>query len=158
MSEPSAEIDLVRAFFKALQAMDLDEALSYMADNVEYQNMPLPPVKGHQGVLKILGPMKKRCSGFEVSIRQIASNGRAVLTERTDAVFLGPVRIPFQVCGTFEIKDGKITVWRDTFDWASGLVNTVIAGPLYAFRRVSIPLGMKIAMKKAERAAAKAAA
>ena len=157
MSEPSADIEVVRAFLKSLQTLDLDEALTYLSDNVEYQNMPLPPVKGHRGVLKILGPMKK-CTGFEVSMRNIATNGRAVLTERTDAIFLGPVRIPFHVCGTFEVKDGKITVWRDTFDWSSALVNTIIAGPLYAFRRVSIPLGMKIAMKKAERAAAKAAA
>ena len=90
-------------------------------------------------------------------MRQIASNGRAVLTERTDAIFLGPVRIPFQVCGTFLVRDGRITVWRDTFDWTSVVVNSVIAGPLYAFRRVTIPLGMKVAMRKAERAAAKAA-
>jgi len=155
-SEPSGDIDVVRAFLKALGTLDIDEALGYLSDKVEYQNMPLPAVKGHKDVRRVLSPMT-RCSGFEVTMRHIATNGRAVLTERTDAIFLGPVRIPFQVCGTFEVRDGKITVWRDTFDWASGLVNAVIAGPLYAFRRVTIPLGMKMAMRKAERDAAKAA-
>lgn len=96
-------------------------------------------------------------SAFEVTMRHIATNGWVVLTERTDALFVGPVRIPFQICGTFEVRDGKIVVWRDTFGWASLFANAVIAGPLYAFRRVTIPLGMKVAMRKAERDAAKAA-
>lgn len=155
-SEPSGDIDVVRAFIKALGTLDIDEALGYLADKVEYQNMPLPAVHGHKSVRRILSPMT-RCTAFEVTMRHIATNGRAVLTERTDAIFLGPVRIPFQVCGTFEVRDGKITVWRDTFDWASAVVNIVIAAPLYAFRRVTIPLGMKMAMRKAERQAAKAA-
>jgi limonene-1,2-epoxide hydrolase len=157
MGEPSADIDVVRAFLKALETLDLDEALRYLAEDVEYQNMPLPPVTGHRGVGKVLRPMT-RCSAFEVTVRHIAAQGHVVLTERTDAFFLGPVRIPLQVCGTFSVRDGRITVWRDTFDWASAVVNAVIAGPLYAFRRVTIPLGMKIAMRNAERAATKAAA
>ena len=73
-----------------------------------------------------------KTSGFEARINKIAANGPTVLTERTDAVLIGPVRIPFQVCGTFEVHDDRIVLWRDTFDWTSGLVNTLIAGPLYA--------------------------
>ena len=72
-----------------------------------------------------------------------------MLTERTDAVFNGPVRIPFQVCGTFEVRDGQIVVWRDTFDWASGAVNAIIAGPLYAFRKAAMTIALKAADRKA---------
>ena len=78
-----------------------------------------------------------------------------MLTERTDAVLVGPVRIPFQVCGTFEVRNERIVLWRDTFDWTSGLVNCLIAGPVYLFRKVSMTIGMKVAMKKAERDAAR---
>ena len=71
-----------------------------------------------------------------------------MLTERTDAVLVGPVRIPFQVCGTFEVRDERIVLWRDTFDWASGLVNCLIAGPVYLFRRVSMTIALKVAARK----------
>jgi limonene-1,2-epoxide hydrolase len=145
---PSPEIEVVRSFLKALEAMDLDMALSYLSPTVEYQNMPIPAVRGHGGVRRILGPVA-RLTGFEAHIDKIASNGPTVLTERTDAIIIGPVRIPFHVCGTFEVRDGQIAVWRDTFDYASALVNTIIAGPLYAFRRVAMTLALKAAARKA---------
>lgn len=155
MSQGTPEIEVVRSFLKALEAQDLDQALTYVSDDVEYQNMPLPAVRGPKGIRRVVGPLMKT-SGFEARINKIAANGKTVLTERTDAILIGPVRIPFQVCGTFEVKDDKITLWRDTFDYASGLVNILIAAPLYAFRRVSMTIGMKVAMKKAERDAARA--
>ena len=156
MSQGTPEIDVVRSFLKALEAQDLEQALTYVSDDVEYQNMPLPPLRGPQGIRRVFGPTFK-ASAFEARINKIASNGPTVLTERTDAVLVGPVRIPFQVCGTFEVRNDRIVLWRDTFDWASGLVNCVIAGPLYAFRRVSMTLGMKVAMRKAAKDAARAA-
>ena len=53
---------------------------------------------------------------FEVKIHHIAVNGPAVLTERTDVLAIGPVRLQFWVCGVFEVHDGRITLWRDYFD------------------------------------------
>ena len=156
MSQGTPEIEIVRSFLKALEAQDLEQALTYVSDDVEYQNMPLPAVRGPKGIRRIVGPAMKT-SGFEARINKIAANGRTVLTERTDAVLIGPVRIPFQVCGTFEVHDDRIVLWRDTFDWGSGLVNTIIAAPLYAFRRVSMMVGMKVAMRKAAKDAARAA-
>lgn len=145
-SSPSPEIETVRSFLKALEAQDLETALGYLAENVEYQNMPLPPTRTRRAAARVLAPAF-RLSGFEAQVRNIAANGPVVLTERTDAVFIGPVRIPFQVCGTFEVRDGQIVVWRDTFDWASGLVNAIIAGPLYAFRKAAMTMALKAAAR-----------
>jgi limonene-1,2-epoxide hydrolase len=55
--------------------------------------------------------------GFEVKIHRIATEGDAVLTERTDALVIGPLRLQFWVCGVFEVHDGRITLWRDYFDF-----------------------------------------
>lgn len=146
-SGPSPEIDVVRSFLKALEAQDLEQALGYLSANVEYQNMPLRPTRSRRAVARILGPAL-RLTAFEAQVRHIAGNGRVVLTERTDAVFVGPVRIPFHVCGTFEVRDGQIVLWRDTFDWASVIVNSVIAAPLYGFKKVSMTLAMRAAARK----------
>ena len=54
--------------------------------------------------------------GFEVKIHRIAAEGNAVLTERTDAMVFGPLRLQFWVCGVFEVHAGRITLWRDYFD------------------------------------------
>jgi limonene-1,2-epoxide hydrolase len=49
-----------------------------------------------------------------------------VLTERTDALMRNDFRAAFWVDGTFEVEDGRITVWRDRFDWAT-VVGAVLA-------------------------------
>ena len=147
MSKATPETEIVRSFLKALEAQDLDQALTFVSDDVEYQNMPLPALRGPKGIRRVFGPTFK-ASGFEARINKIAANGSMVLTERTDAVLVGPVRIPFQVCGTFEVRNERIVLWRDTFDWASGLVNCLIAGPVYLFRRVSMMIALKVAARK----------
>ena len=48
-----------------------------------------------------------------------AVNGASVLTERTDVLVIGPVRMQFWVCGVFEVHNGRITLWRDYFDLAT---------------------------------------
>ena len=144
---PTPEIEVVRSFLKALEAKDLELALSYVSEDVAYQNMPVPPLKGPRGIARVFRPVFKM-TGFEARVDKIASNGPTVLTERTDAVLIGPVRIPIHVCGTFEVRDGQITVWRDTFDYASILVNSLLAGPLYLFRKTAMSLALKAAARK----------
>jgi limonene-1,2-epoxide hydrolase len=39
-----------------------------------------------------------------------------VLTERTDVMVFGPFILQIWVCGVFEVRNGKITLWRDYFD------------------------------------------
>ena len=48
------------------------------------------------------------------------------MTERTDVLRFGRVRVAFWVCGTFELRDGKIAVWRDYFSYLDILRGTVV--------------------------------
>jgi limonene-1,2-epoxide hydrolase len=47
------------------------------------------------------------------------------LTERTDALILGPFRMQFWVCGVFEVENGQVTLWRDYFDWRNTTLATL---------------------------------
>lgn len=145
---PGSEIEVVRSFLKALEALDLDQALTYLSPEVEYQNMPVPPIRGHAGVVRFLRRLLRVTHGFEARINHIAANGAFVLTERTDAMIVGPVRIPFPVCGTFEVRHGRIVLWRDTFDWMTVIVNTLLAGPLYLSRRAAMGVALKMAARR----------
>ena len=40
-----------------------------------------------------------------------------VLTDRTDVLRKGKWETSFWVRGTFEVRDGKITLWDDAFSW-----------------------------------------
>jgi limonene-1,2-epoxide hydrolase len=58
-----------------------------------------------------------------------------VLTERTDVLERGALRAAFWVDGTFEVLDGRITVWRDRFDWVTVMVAVLAAVPRALFAR-----------------------
>jgi limonene-1,2-epoxide hydrolase len=76
--------------------------------------------------------MEKLPGGFRVHFHAIASEGNTVLTDRTDELIIGPVRQRVWVCGRFEVTDGKITLWRDSFDWVDVLIGLIrgLAGAL----------------------------
>ncbi len=114
----SAEMEVVLDFLGRLERLDVDAALDLMADDAVYQNVPLPADRGKAAVRRTLARMMSAGSGFEVVHHNIAANGPVVLTERTDVLSVGPVDAAFWVCGTFEVHDGRITLWRDRFDWA----------------------------------------
>lgn len=115
----SAATETVEKFLKALEDADLDTAAALLDDSVQYQNVPLPTDNGKDATittLKRFGIISKK---FEVIMHNIAEKDGVVLTERTD-ILSGPgLRLEFWVCGTFEVKNGKITLWRDYFDWAT---------------------------------------
>lgn len=117
----SSEIVVVEAFLAALGELDVEAALALCADDIVYQNVPLPAARGRRAVEKQLSAMARVGTGFEVQMRNIAANGPVVLTERVDVLRRGSFAMDFWVCGTFEVRDGKIVLWRDYFDWPTFL-------------------------------------
>jgi limonene-1,2-epoxide hydrolase len=111
----SSNARTVENFLNALQDEDFDTAESLAAEDLVWENVGWPTVRGRARVMKLMRKMKGRI-GFEVKFHRIAADGAAVLTERTDALTFGPLRFQFWVCGTFELHDGRITMWRDHFD------------------------------------------
>jgi limonene-1,2-epoxide hydrolase len=136
-AERAAEpADVVRSFLLALQAGELDQALALVDENVVYINVSLPTVHGRRGIERLFRPAyEKLGGGFRVHFHAIASDGNTVLTDRTDELIMGRVRQRIWVYGRFEVLDGKITLWRDSFDWvdlliglARGLLGAVVPG------------------------------
>ena len=133
MSSP--EIAVVEEFLNALEKQDSERAFALLSDDVEYQNVPFPAARGKAAVVKTLKSFERFVNGFEVKMKNIASNGPIVLTERVD-ILKGPVlRLDLWVCGTFEVHDGKITLWRDYFDLASATKQTLTSPLRKLFRR-----------------------
>jgi limonene-1,2-epoxide hydrolase len=122
----------VETFLNALQEQDFDTAENALAQNLVYQNVGLPTIYGRQRAMMLFRSMQGT-AGCEVTIHRIAAAGAAVLTERTDALVFGPLRLQFWVCGVFELHEGRITLWRDYFDFLDmfkatlrGLVGVVV--------------------------------
>ena len=114
---------VVQTFLLALQAQDVEGAIALLADDVQWINVSLPTIKG-RNVARVLRAMEGR-SGFRVHFFHVAAEGDVVLTERADAIRVGRFEQRFWVWGRFEVRDGRITVWRDSFDWLDLTVSIV---------------------------------
>lgn len=107
---------LVREFCDAWERRDMDELLGYFTDDAVYHNMPMDPVRGHDGIRSVLELFVPGSSQIEFEILGMASDGDAVFTERVDRFVMGDNTVELPVAGVFEIRDGKIAAWRDYFD------------------------------------------
>ncbi|GAA3388588.1 limonene-1,2-epoxide hydrolase family protein [Cryptosporangium minutisporangium] len=128
---------VVVAFLAALERMDLEAAFLLVSDDVVYQNVPLRPARGRRAAERTLRQMMRYCTGFEARMRHIAANGPIVLTERIDVLRSGSWEAEFWVCGTFEVHAGRITLWRDYFDWTTFLAAGVRGAGKAALARLT---------------------
>ncbi len=108
---------VVRDFLLALAENDLDRALALVDEDIVYTNVSLPTIRGRARMDRVFRPLQRIGGRFRVHFHAVATDGNIVLTERTDELALGRVAQRFWVYGRFEVRDGLITVWRDSFDW-----------------------------------------
>jgi limonene-1,2-epoxide hydrolase len=128
----SAESAVVETFLNLLEQGRADEAVALLAPDVEWRNTGMPTIHGKR-VFAMLRDMGKRGVGFRVDMHHIAANGDVVLTDRTDYLSYRKWESSFWVCGTFELRDGLITVWDDHFSMGN-FVAASIRGVFGALR------------------------
>jgi limonene-1,2-epoxide hydrolase len=110
-------LETVETFIARINAMETDAALSLLAEDVVYDNVPMPTVHGREAARAFLGQLPYDAA--EWIVHAIAANGNMVLTERTDRFRLpGDRWIAIRVMGAFDVSDGEIRSWRDYFDLA----------------------------------------
>jgi limonene-1,2-epoxide hydrolase len=114
---------VVRDFCAAVSQRDADVLRPFFSDDVVYHNIPMDPAKGIEATMATINMFLGICEGLEFEIHHLASDGEAVLTERTDTFTMQGKTAPLPVMGVFHVRDGKITAWRDYFDM--GQVNTI---------------------------------
>lgn len=116
---------MVERFLDLLRSADIDGAIQLLAPDIEYTNVSLPTMRGRERVRRFFRAGFERGGGFEVYMHAISANGPSVLTERTDVLKLGRLRVQLWVCGRFDVRDGQIVLWRDYFDYLTLAVATV---------------------------------
>jgi limonene-1,2-epoxide hydrolase len=112
-------------FLEALAASDVRTAMDLLTEDAVWINVSLPAVRGRQRIERLMKLGYDRGARFRVHFHNVAASGDVVLTERTDAIGLGRFEQRFWVYGRFEVRDGRIAVWRDSFDWADYAISIV---------------------------------
>ncbi len=124
-SEEDAE-RLVREFCDSFDGRNAEALRPYFTDDVVYHNIPLDPAVGIDATLAFIEGFFGMCESMTIETVHLAVRGDVVLTERIDTFTVGEVVAPLPVMGTFEVRDGKISAWRDYFDL--GQITTMLSG------------------------------
>lgn len=112
-------ITVITAFLAAMETLDYDTAMTFVSDECEYVNAPLPTVYGPEGIRGILEPFFAPMLKNEWVIKTTAEAGPVVFMERVDRHQLAKGWVELPVTGVFEVHDGRITSWRDYFDFGT---------------------------------------
>jgi limonene-1,2-epoxide hydrolase len=125
---------VVERFLDYLRTVtDSDAAVELLAVDVAYENSWLPTVRGRERVRRLFQGLLRIGTKVEMHVHAISAEGPSVLTERTDVLQWGRLRIQFWICGRFDVHDGQIVVWREYYDPLAilaatlrGLLGTVV--------------------------------
>ena len=130
---------VVERALTALKARDFDTLEALLDDDVVYVNVGTPATRNRRSTMRVM--RLTRFVKLEVEVHRTTSNGATVLNERTDAIVIGPLRLQFWACGVFEVRDGRITLWRDYFDFYDFTRNGVlgVVGVIIPALRPSMP-------------------
>jgi limonene-1,2-epoxide hydrolase len=93
---------------------------TYLTPETVWENVGLAKTTGPEEALGLLGQFEQNMGIDRIRVENlaIAADGDTVLTERIDYLVGadGTEHLALRVMGVLEVKDGKITAWRDYFD------------------------------------------
>ena len=116
----TANEQVVIDFFKAFDRLDLEAALSYLTEDCVHDDKPVGIHAGKEEIRKFFAPQMVEMASFRAELKETLSVGDTVMNERVDWIELqGGKKASLPVMGAFEIKAGKIAVWRDYYDMGS---------------------------------------
>ena len=111
--------ETVDAFIAAIEQRDVESAVTLMADDCVYDNVPMAAVVGARAVADVLGPMISSCQEVDWVVHRQVAQGDLVMNERLDRFSIGGRWVEVPVCGVWQVVDGRIRLWRDYFDLAT---------------------------------------
>lgn len=112
-------VETVRSFLSHMEAKAFESAMRHVAEDCEYANLPMGTVRGPEGILATLEPFFATIQQNEFRLLRTAAEGPVVFVERLDRHLSAHGWWELPVTGVFEVRDGRIAVWREYFDLAT---------------------------------------
>jgi 2,4-dichlorophenol 6-monooxygenase len=88
----------------------------FLTDDCVWENPGTPVCRGKRQILELMPPDFAR---LEVEFQHVATAGDTVLVERVESMLRAdgpPIALNLKVMAAFELRDGRISAWRDYFD------------------------------------------
>jgi limonene-1,2-epoxide hydrolase len=109
----------VRAFFDAWVERDPDRLTSFFAADGAWSEANRDAAKGPDEIRPVFELQTGFGSDFSFEFKRLEVVGDTVFTERVDRFVINDMAMAVPVAGIFDFDgDGRITSWRDYYDWS----------------------------------------
>ena len=107
---------IIRAEMAAWGRNDADEVVSHFAEDAVYNIGPsYPALSGRDAIRQVIDAYFSRGTCVDLEILYLAVDRDVVLMERDDHWIVNGKKMDTRVMGAYEVKDQKITAWREYF-------------------------------------------
>jgi limonene-1,2-epoxide hydrolase len=124
-ADSSADSEKVaRSFVASWTTKPIDDIVGYLDENVLFVNVPDPkPIEGRKNARAALEPFFRKDPlivpfTFKTEVKHLVAKDSDVMLDRVDTFVIAGKTWEVPVATYFEVKNGKITVWKDYFDQA----------------------------------------
>ena len=112
----SESIAVIRRFIEVCVRADPEEFAGYFNEDAVWWNAPWQSIRGPNAIREAMRQGAAQMSALPWEIRHIIADGNLVMTERIDHFLAGEKHITVPCVGVFELRDGRISAWRDYWD------------------------------------------
>jgi limonene-1,2-epoxide hydrolase len=112
----SAAAQAIREFIDAWPRLDPDELAGWFTEDGVYHNMPSGPVQGRETIRGFIAGFIRPWAETRWEVVSLVADGDTVIAERIDRIRVAEKWIELPCCGVFQLRDGRIALWKDYFD------------------------------------------
>jgi limonene-1,2-epoxide hydrolase len=109
-------IETIEEFINCWGSLDAPLLASYFTEDGTYHNMPAKPITGRANVEQFITGFLANWTETSWDILNITEQGNTVFCERIDRTKTTNGNVDLPCFGVFEMREGKIHIWRDYFD------------------------------------------
>lgn len=126
---PQSNADLVVENLAGFDRLDYAFVASGYADDGILHFMQREPIQGRENILAFFVRQFAPIRNTRIEVRNVVASGSLVMVERVDHYEYEGVAVSCPVANAAELRDGKITVWREYYDrgWAADIVRKGLA-------------------------------
>lgn len=108
--------EIVRAEIAAWATNDVDEVMRHFAEDATFDIGPAwPRLSGRAEIHQMMTAFFARGTCVNLEILHLAVDENVVLMERRDHWIVEGAQRSWPVMGAYEVRDGRITAWREYF-------------------------------------------
>ena len=108
--------DIVRAYYAAWLADDLEGVMRLCTDDVVAVNVPIGPIHGKAAVRDFFTKFARGMNAKHYDVHRILADETCAVVEGVENYVKNGKQVSLPYMSTFLFRDGLISEWRDYFD------------------------------------------